>query len=234
MLILKTSEVLFEHPRVRNVTLSRTWKQEDSGPVTDNNITVRSPDARGDKAFLKGADFDYYTSSFEETGQLPRGGILLFDTMANLICNKTRRVGAFSLVGNYDDTGAPELRVDTLWIQPKYRGRGYAEKALQALCAQTDHPVALRCPVHPALQKVAARVGVRLNAEPPEAAARERERLDEALVTLNEQCSHGIGCKPCLYRVLLKVIDASWAREEMKIQMARLSRSAALHGSTAG
>lgn len=198
---------------------------------------MRHPDPRTDKAFLKAADYAYYVDAFEETGELPRGGLLLFDTVANLICRGDRRIGALSLVGNTDETGSPELRVDTLWVMPKFRGRGYAEQALRALCKDVPYPVGLRAPVHPALQKAAARIGVRIHVESPEKIQKAQSELTEAMARMREVCVHGTGCKPCLLQLLLKVVDVSWTREEMKIQMAamgRLTPSAAPRGSTGG
>jgi hypothetical protein len=109
--------------------------------------------------------------------------------------------------------GLPEVQVDTVWLMKKYRGRGYSEQAIQALLHQTALPVALRAPVHPALQTVARRLGVRVCEESPEESERQRAELVSGLARMRQECVHGTGCKPCFSRLLHQVTKVAWQLE---------------------
>lgn len=203
---------------VMQISLRHHGKQAEAGPMTRAEITVRNADPVTDKAFLKDANYAYLADALNETGALPRGGLLLSRTMANLICRGTRRVGAFSLAADLKDDRSTEVQVDTMWILPKFRGRGYSEQALRFLRTQTQWPVALRAPVHPALQKVAARVGVRVCEESAEDAAAVQRELEAGLRLMQRDCPHATFCRPCLLAALTKVNDVSWDLEELKLR----------------
>jgi hypothetical protein len=184
--------------------------------MTHTEITVRTPDYVADKTFLKDANYAYLADALDETGEIPRGGLLLTQAMVNVICRGDRRIGALSLAASVNDDRPTEVQVDTMWIAPKFRGRGYAEPALLSLQRETPFPVALRAPVHPALQKVAARIGVRVCEESPEKAAAVRRDLEAAMDLMRQECVHRTACRPCLMKALKKVNDVSWSLEEYK------------------
>jgi hypothetical protein len=189
--------------------------------MTHTEITVRNPDYVLDKAFLKDANYAYIADALDETGELPRGGLLLTEAMVNVITRGTRKVGALSLAGGIHDDRPDEVQVDTLWIAPKFRGRGYAEGAQRSLQEQTPFPVALRAPVHPALQKVAARLGIRVCEESAEAFAAVRRDLESAMNLMRSECVHRGPCRSCLLAALQKVNDVAWDLEEFKARRIR-------------
>jgi hypothetical protein len=182
-------------------------------PMTDTPITVRNADYTHDGIFLMDAHYTYVLDALEETGGFPRGGLLLTGTSPHLICRGARRVGAASMSVYIPPNDLPEVQVDTIWLMKKYRGRGYAEQAVKALLHQTALPVALRAPVHPALQKVARRLGVRICEESPEESERQRAELASGLARMRQECVHGTGCKPCFSRLLHRVTEVAWQLE---------------------
>lgn len=121
-------------------------------------IRLHVPCSPRDNTFLVDCAADHADEHLAAHKTLPASSLLTLDTITMVVTHNDRPIGALSTATGGTDT--PRSEVDTLYIKPKYRGKGRAFDALAYFTMNCAHPPFLRGPLPAALEHLADRLGI--------------------------------------------------------------------------
>lgn len=124
-------------------------------------ITIEIPENIPDAQFLVDCACAHAQESIRDTDLLPRGGLVSENMPTFVIRKGFRRIGAVSAIkGTSREEGKAFTEVDSWYLLPRWRNKGYVRAFLEALQAATPDALLLRGPTQPEGMEAAKAMGI--------------------------------------------------------------------------
>ena len=118
-------------------------------------ISLTVPTTRDDRSLVIEMAADYVEEYLHEHGTLPPSPLLTLDTLPLIIRRNGRPVGLMSMATGDAEDGSERSEIDTVYLMPRYRGRGYASAAVIEFAVFAPHHPYLRGPLDDVMAHIA-------------------------------------------------------------------------------